>query len=138
MSGRAVGVVCSVLDRSGSALTFRPVVPSPTAMVTSLVEGVDGGLWMGTLDGLFHRLASGDVVPEPTAARAGVRNVRALALDDDGRLWVGHDEGLLVLGPGAAGSSSRHRHPASCAHAAPAPPANVDFDFRREATTRAP
>ena len=92
-----------VLDRSGSVLSFRPVVPSPTALVTSLVEGVDGGMWMGTLDGLFHRLASGDVLPEPTAARAGIRNVRALALDDDGRLWVGHDEGLLVLGPGAAG-----------------------------------
>jgi signal transduction histidine kinase len=91
----------SVLDRSGSALTFRPVVPSPVAMVTSLVEGADGGLWIGTLAGLFHRRASGDVLPEPTAARASVRHVRALALDDDGRLWVGHDEGLLVLGPGA-------------------------------------
>ena len=105
----------SLLDRSGSAPTFRPVVPSPAAMVTSLVEGVDGGLWIGTLGGLFHRLASGDVVPEPTAARAGVRNVRALALDDDGRLWVGHDEGLLVLGPGAGDGGSRHRRPARCA-----------------------
>jgi signal transduction histidine kinase/ligand-binding sensor domain-containing protein len=92
-----------LLDRSGSALTFRPVVPSPAALVTSLVEGVDGGMWIGTLDGLFHRLASGDVLPEPTAARAAIRNVRALALDGDGRLWVGHDGGLLVLGPGAAG-----------------------------------
>jgi signal transduction histidine kinase/ligand-binding sensor domain-containing protein len=91
----------SVLDRSGSAVTFRPVVPSPVAMVTSLVEGADGSLWIGTLGGLFHRRASGDVLPEPTAARAGVRHVRALASDDDGRLWVGHDEGLLVLGPGA-------------------------------------
>ncbi len=90
----------SLLDRSSAAPTFRPVVPSPAAMVTSLVESVDGGLWIGTLGGLFHRLASGDVVPEPTAARAGVQNVRALALDDDGRIWVGYDEGLLVLGPG--------------------------------------
>ena len=101
-----------LLDRSGSALTFRPVVPSPAALVTSLVEGVDGGMWIGTLDGLFHRLASGGVVPEPTAARAGIRNIRALSLDDDGRLWVGHDAGLLVLGPGAAGprlaSSTTH------------------------------
>jgi signal transduction histidine kinase/streptogramin lyase len=60
-------------------------------------------MWVGTLDGLFHRFASGDVLPEPTAARAGIRNVRALALDADGRLWVGHDGGLLVLGPETAG-----------------------------------
>ena len=94
----------SILDRSGSTLTFRPVVPGPAAMVTSLVDSADGGLWMGTLDGLFHRRPSGAVIPEPTATRAGVRHVRALARDGDGRLWVGHDEGLLVLGPGAEGS----------------------------------
>ena len=58
-----------LLDRSGSAPSFRAVVPSPAALVTSLVEGVDGGVWIGTLDGLFDRLASGDVLPEPTAAR---------------------------------------------------------------------
>ena len=126
-----------VLDRSASVLSFRPVIPSPTALVTSLLESVDDGMWVGTLDGLFHRLASGEVLPEPTAARAGIRNVRALVRDDDGRLWVGHDEGLLVLGPGAS-DSSRHRTPASCANAAPAFPANVDFDCRREAKTRAP
>ncbi len=105
-----------LLDRSGSAPSFRPVVPSPAALVTSLVEGVDGGMWIGTLDGLFHRLASGDVLPEPTAARAGIRNVRALALDGDGRLWVGHDGGLLVLGPGAAGqlASSTPRQLRQC------------------------
>jgi signal transduction histidine kinase/ligand-binding sensor domain-containing protein len=105
-----------VLDRSGPVLSFRPVVPSPAALVTSLVEGVDGGMWVGTLDGLFHRSASGDVLPEPTAARAGIRNVRALALDNDGRLWVGHDAGLLVLGPGGAGqfASSTRRQVREC------------------------
>jgi signal transduction histidine kinase/streptogramin lyase len=91
-----------VLERSSAGHSFRSVVPSPTALVTSLAEGVDRGMWVGTLDGLFHRSASGSVLPEPTAARAGIRNVRALALDGDGRLWVGHDAGLLVLGPGAA------------------------------------
>jgi signal transduction histidine kinase/streptogramin lyase len=93
----------SVLDRSDPALTFRPVVPSPAAMVTSLVDGVDGSLWIGTLAGLFHRLPSGEVLPEPTAVRTGVPHVRALARDNDGRLWVGHDDGLLVLGRGAVG-----------------------------------
>ena len=91
------------LDRSASVPSFRPVVPSPAALITSLAEGTDGGMWMGTLDGLFQRSESGDVLPEPTAARAAIRNVRALALDHDGRLWVGHDGGLLVLGSGAAG-----------------------------------
>ena len=95
----------SILDRSGSTLTFRPVVPGPAAMVTSLVESADGGLWMGTLDGLFHRRPSGDVICRSRLPRAlASRHVRALAQDGDGRLWVGHDEGLLVLGPGAGGS----------------------------------
>ena len=91
----------SILDRRVSTLSFRPVVPRPAAMITSLVDSADGSLWIGTLDGLFYRRVSGAVSPEPTAARAGVRHVRALAQDIDGRLWVGHDGGLLVLGPGA-------------------------------------
>src|SRR4029453_7935322 len=53
----------SVLDRSGSRLAFRPVVPGPAAMVTSLLEDAQGGLWIGTLAGLFHRLPSGEVFP---------------------------------------------------------------------------
>ena len=73
-------------------------------MVTSLIESADGSLWIGTLGGLFHRRLSGDVSPEPIALRGGVTHVRALAQDNDGRLWVGHDEGLLVLGPGAGAS----------------------------------
>lgn len=91
----------SVLDRRVAPASFRPVVPSPTAMVTSLIESFDGSLWIGTLSGLFHRRPSGDVSPEPTALRGGATQVRALAQDKDGRLWVGHDQGLLVLGPGA-------------------------------------
>jgi ligand-binding sensor domain-containing protein/two-component sensor histidine kinase len=93
----------SVLDPSGSGLTFRPVVPGPAAMVTSLLDDDDRGLWIGTLGGLFHRLPSGEVLPVPTAARAGARQVRALVSDTQGRVWVGHDEGLLVLVPGATG-----------------------------------
>ena len=70
-------------------------------MVTSLIESADGSLWIGTVGGLFHRRLSGEVSAEPIALRSGVTHVRALARDKDGRLWVGHDEGLLVLGPGA-------------------------------------
>ena len=91
-----------LLDTTGS-VAFRPVVPSPAALVTSLVDSADGGIWIGTLDGLFHRSASGELLQQATTARAGIRNIRALALDSDRRLWVGHDGGLLVLGPGAAG-----------------------------------
>ena len=92
----------SVLDRSGSGLTFRPVVPSPPAMVTSLLEDAGGGLWIGTLG----RLVPCDCHPArcfrcprpraPAHARCG-RWFRTA----QGRLWVGHDDGLLVLVPGA-------------------------------------
>ena len=51
--------------QSVSPASFRPVVPSPAAMVTSLVESADGSLWIGTLGGLFHRRPSGDVSAEP-------------------------------------------------------------------------
>ena len=94
----------SMLDRRVSPASFRPVVSSPTATVTSLIESADGSLWIGTLGGLFHRRLSGEVSAEPIASRGGVTLVRALAQDRDGRLWVGHDEGLLVLGPGAGAS----------------------------------
>ena len=107
----------SMLDLRASPASFRPVVPSPTAIVTSLIESADGSLWIGTLgSGLFHRRPSGDVSPEPIALRGGVTHIRALAQDNDGRLWVAHDEGLLVLGPGAgawqpAGSGARELRP---------------------------
>ncbi len=94
----------SMLDRRVSPASFRPVVPGPTATVTSLIESADGSLWIGTLGGLFHRQLSGEVSAEPIALRGGVTHVRALAQDKDGRLWVGHDEGLLVLGPGIGAS----------------------------------
>ena len=107
----------SMLDRRVSPASFRPVVSSPTATVTSLIESADGSLWIGTLGGLFHRRLSGEVSAEPIALRGGVTHVRALAQDKDGRLWVGHDEGLLVLGPGTGASrpaSSAVRELRSC------------------------
>ena len=75
-AGGRVGFPC--WTEAVRRLSFRPVVPSPTAMVTSLVEGADGGLWMGTLDGLFHRLASGDVLAG-TDRRTRWRTARASA-----------------------------------------------------------
>jgi hypothetical protein len=88
------------------------------------------------IEGLFHRFASGDVLPEATAARAGIRNVRALALDVDGRLWVGMTGDCWCWDLERRGyPGSRHR--GRCARAAPAPPANANFDFHREAKTRA-
>ena len=92
----------SLLDERGASPRFRPVVPSPPAMVTSLLEDDAGSLWIGTLDGLFVRTSSGDLSQEPSAARSRVRHVRTLASDNAGRLWIGHDDGLLVLGPGAS------------------------------------
>ena len=127
----------SILDRSGSTLTFRPVVPGPAAMVTSLVDSADGGLWMGTLDGLFHRRPSGAVIPEPTAiarwrqARPGVgpgRRWPALGRPRRGlaraRTWRGGITGRTIGAPPAHATAVRARPIA-------------DFGFRRKPTTRA-
>ena len=137
--GRAqsVGSPCSI--EACRQLHFDPSSRAPAAMVTSLIESADGGLWIGTLDGLFHRRLSGDVFPEPTAVRAGVRHVRALAQDGDGRLWVGHDEGLLVLGPGAGGLAARIIGGARVARLwCRLVTSSPTCAFRREPTTRAP
>ena len=65
-------------------------------MVTRLLDGADGTLWIGTMGGLFERSLAGRMLAVPSAVGAGVLHVRGLALDRESRLWVGHDEGLLV------------------------------------------
>jgi ligand-binding sensor domain-containing protein len=127
----------SVLDRSGSTPAFRPVVPSPAAMVTSLVESVDGSLWIGTLAGLYHRLPSGDVLPErPRSAPA-----YATSGPWPGTTTVGSGlamtRGCSCWGP-ERWHTPRHRPSAIRATAAPARHFAADFDFHRQVTTRAP
>ncbi len=75
----------------------------PGAYVQALACGPDGTVWAGTRGGLA-RLAPGRpperVLVDPAG---GSDDVGSLAVDEGGRLWVGHEQGLFVLLPAAAG-----------------------------------
>jgi signal transduction histidine kinase/streptogramin lyase len=101
-----------VATDGGGVARFRPQAPAgekpftvvsvgtdpASAKVSRLAQDPAGGLWAGTMGGLF-RLDSrhGRFVPVPLGL-PGVpdRSVRvwALAAPADGTLWVGHDHGL--------------------------------------------
>jgi signal transduction histidine kinase/DNA-binding response OmpR family regulator/streptogramin lyase len=74
------------------------------ADVSSLVADARGRLWVGTSQGLFmltlgldHQVRSLELI-SPAAAPRPAFNVRALAIDQQGSLWVGaYDAGLQVV-----------------------------------------
>lgn len=68
-------------------------------LVWNLLEARDGGIWVGTDAGLFHRRAdSEEFVPEQASEDAATMpGVRVLAEDARGRLWVGSSSGLGLL-----------------------------------------
>ena len=76
----------------------RPMI----RVVRALAEDAVGGFWMATTTGVWQRL-SGDRTrrrtfgAEPSSDRAGT-----LMLDGDGRLWIGHRSGLIVLKPSSS------------------------------------
>lgn len=77
-----------------------------SAVVLSLAAGADGGLWVGTPDGLNFVGADGGknaVVRQLTAADGlPDDSIRSLAAGSDGSVWVGTRQGLVhVAGVGA-------------------------------------
>jgi signal transduction histidine kinase/ligand-binding sensor domain-containing protein/CheY-like chemotaxis protein len=64
--------------------------------VQSVIQTADGAYFFATIKGL-NRLHNGKLSPVPLTGRAPSRRVQALAQDNDGRLWVGTSDGLLVL-----------------------------------------
>ncbi len=68
----------------------------PQNTVTALAQTTDGHLWIGTYGGLarFDGVRFESFELDETPELAGTRIVSLLA-DADGRLWVGHDTGLL-------------------------------------------
>ncbi|NIM61892.1 MAG: hypothetical protein GTO30_09615, partial [Acidobacteria bacterium] len=76
-------------------------VPSSPRRVRALVSWQDR-MWLGAADGLYSfRPVEGDATPRfdaLTTPAAFVHDIRALAADDSGKLWIGtSDAGLWVL-----------------------------------------
>jgi ligand-binding sensor domain-containing protein/two-component sensor histidine kinase len=67
--------------------------------VWALVEDQAGGLWIGTTFGMVHRLPDGRMIYYAIQPSGDRDNISALLLDRQGRLWLGHQSGLIVFSP---------------------------------------
>ena len=94
-----VGTEGAGLYRIGADGELRQATSSPgdgDYAITSLLETGDGQFWVGTLaDGLLRLdRASGDLLAIDRADGLPSNQVRALAEDADGRLWVAAESGV--------------------------------------------
>lgn len=98
----------------------------PSGVVTALAQGRDGFLWIGTQKGLlrfdgyrFRRFQHR--VDDPSSMAGDF--IFSMAVDHDGRVWVGHEvDGVSVLDP-ATETFTRFRH--DPAHPAGIGPGNI-------------
>ena len=93
-----------------------PSRPDRAVQIWALAEDHEGTLWMGTSWGLVRRSPDGRTLHIAVQPAQGADNVRALLIDRDHRIWIGHDTGLIVYRPGAQpsehlGSRSPSREP---------------------------
>ncbi len=89
-----------VFDGTGRGEGHRVSLPTgEKTIVRSIVQDGSSAVWAGTNRGLV-RLVPGQPAEWKHVEDVGGRDgVNALAVDDAGRLWVGHDGGLYVLSP---------------------------------------
>ena len=94
------------LDLSTDQATFGrvkldlPSRPDRAVQIWALAEDHEGTLWMGTSWGLVRRSPDGRTLQIAVQPAQGPDNVRALLIDRDHRIWIGHDTGLIVYRPG--------------------------------------
>jgi ligand-binding sensor domain-containing protein len=85
-----------------------PARPDPAVQVWAFAEDREGNLWIGTSWGLVRRLTDGRTIHMEIQPAQGADHVRALLVDGEDRVWIGHETGLIVLRPadGRSGGSS--------------------------------
>ncbi|HEX6731661.1 MAG TPA: two-component regulator propeller domain-containing protein, partial [Pyrinomonadaceae bacterium] len=77
-----------------------PSHPEQEMQVWSFVEDSEGSLWISTKFGLVRRLQDGRMLHYSMQPLSSGRDmVRALMLDREGRLWVGHESWLVIFKP---------------------------------------
>ncbi len=107
-AGTDGGLFC--LDVPNGQKEFRRVEvgvrdrPDRAVQIWALQEDREGTLSIGSSWGLLRRSADGGVIHSPVNPAQGTDNVRALLIDGNDRIWVGHDTGLLVLRPSPGGT----------------------------------
>ena len=80
--------------------------PDHTTQVWALVEDAAKNLWIGSRYGLLRRTPAGDITQFTIQSDANTDHVWTLSLFD-GRLWLGHYSGVIVLRPPSGTGSSR-------------------------------
>ena len=95
------------LDERHAADGFKPVPlhlpgrPDIQVAIWTFVRDRSGALWIGTKYGLVRRSAGGAMRAIPVRPGPDDDNVIAVIRGADGRLWIGHREGLFSLDPAA-------------------------------------
>jgi len=67
--------------------------------VHAFVEDSDRQLWIGTHFGLFRRSTDGSMAHYNVRPADGDDHIQALLRDRGGRIWVGHQAGVLIFKP---------------------------------------
>lgn len=82
-----------VLGRSG----WQPLLPARlgVASVSAIIEGEEGVLWLATDTSGLVRVEGNELHAYGTAQGLPFWPVHSLQLDDDGRLWMSGDDGLV-------------------------------------------
>lgn len=76
-----------------------PAHQEEVANVESFAEDAEGSIWVGTLYGMVRIMPDGRTIHQSVQTSQGTDIVWTLAFDRRGRLWVGHQAGLLVVYP---------------------------------------
>ena len=93
------------LEDSKDRVVSRPVQldvpsrPDRALQIWAIVEDREGGLWIGTSWGLVRRLNDGRMIHSAVQPAQGADHVRALLIDREQRVWIGHETGVIVLRP---------------------------------------
>lgn len=93
------------LDEAKGRVEFQRVqlgIPAHSdiqVQVWALAEDASGGLWIGTTFGLVHRLPDGRMIHHSIQSSESRDNISSLLIDKQGRLWLGHQSGLVVFSP---------------------------------------
>jgi signal transduction histidine kinase/ligand-binding sensor domain-containing protein len=95
-----------VLEDNTNGVVFRPVPldlpsrPDRAVQIWAIVDDRQGSLWIGTSWGLVRRMSDGRMFHSAVQPAQGADHVRALLVDREQRVWIGHDTRLIVLRPG--------------------------------------
>jgi signal transduction histidine kinase/ligand-binding sensor domain-containing protein len=105
------------LDGEDSPSIFRRVTlpngagTSSPGIVRDLKDAAGGGLWIAATSGLYRRSADGATERFILITSEAESEVRAILPDAEGRIWIGHDEGLVIFAPPAAPAGGGHGGP---------------------------